>query len=939
MATAEENLQREIQAVSEMISRVGDSTGNLGRTLASLNQQMTALRSGTSIAIAGLSAFGKSTGSATEQASKLASRLGSAGTETERLSRRQAAVSQMSKQVADEMRALQASFTAGAITEREYAEAKEAGIRAIREAAGSDREAAAAAEQAARAGVKQAEGMARVTQITEQFGKVAKYASQAFNIAGTAASGMYQGAGNRDPFAGIQRQIEASTGGIVSALKMAGAGATVFAEVARHPAARLGLEALAGVLGSAAKALENITKVGGILTQSIGDFVKEYSRANQLGMAFADGMNGLRDAAGGAKVNMDVLVDGIARGEQAFRSAGLSTTQAANALKFFGKGLNEGKDALGLFGMGFTDPAERIALAASAMDRARASGLSMAETQQNLVSITTQYAKDLKVMQAVVGKNAEAEMAKGRALAAQTALQSKLDVDQRKAAADVFTVMSKLGPEAAKFQTAIAQRAAGGAVTDASIAADPVLMELIDKQVGIIMSGSKTATEESGKALQQSANRAQDEAQRGGQNQKIAEAALFGGDNATALLQNNRRINDQLMQMRDNVNTGEQARLQADGSNARGQAGYNDGRPLDSNGQPIGPAPNETAAAAEVALRQNQQRVMLEQAMTQTEIVRNFAEVMKVAMEPTNGMIDLIKRFGASAAETSQVLATALRTSQGGDGAPAGAPGITDTLLSKLEGVFTPFLAGLRDFGNKLGQFFTGSTIPQFAAGGIVQGSPGGFLSMLHGNEAVIPLPDNVRGPEFAKALQNLLVQDQQTDTKVPDFMSSRDFSNILDRATEAMSTKNALKTSDISGTDDILTINNRINDMLKMMKDNASNIEKSISEASAVPSANEIRMNVPGITDIANSIEEQNRAKAEEQRVAAAQAELTSARPGVSRGLNDMAMTNQTMTKQEELMERIGDQISIMNSRMEESMRSLRSIENHTDRTARGVA
>jgi uncharacterized protein YukE len=169
--------------------------------------------------------------------------------------------------------------------------------------------------------------------------------------------------------------------------------------------------------------------------------------------------------------------------------------------------------------------------------------------------------------------------------------------------------------------------------------------------------------------------------------------------------------------------------------------------------------------------------------------------------------------------------------------------------------------------------------------------------------------------------------------------MSSRDFSNILDRATEAMSTKNALKESDISGTDDILAINNRINDMLKMMKDNASNIEKSISEASAVPSANEIRMNVPGITDIANSIEEQNRAKAEEQRVAAAQAELTSARLGVPRGLNDMAMTNQTMTKQEELMERIGDQISIMNSRMEESMRSLRSIENHTDRTARGVA
>ena len=43
------------------------------------------------------------------------------------------------------------------------------------------------------------------------------------------------------------------------------------------------------------------------------------------------------------------------------------------------------------------------------------------------------------------------------------------------------------------------------------------------------------------------------------------------------------------------------------------------------------------------------------------------------------------------------------------------------------------------------------------ANGGIVSGSPQGFLSKLHGTEAVIPLPDGLKGNDFYEALQNSL--------------------------------------------------------------------------------------------------------------------------------------------------------------------------------------
>jgi len=46
--------------------------------------------------------------------------------------------------------------------------------------------------------------------------------------------------------------------------------------------------------------------------------------------------------------------------------------------------------------------------------------------------------------------------------------------------------------------------------------------------------------------------------------------------------------------------------------------------------------------------------------------------------------------------------------------------------------------------------------IGEHARGGVVSGPVSGYMAKLHGEEAVIPLPDGVSGPEFAQAIQGL---------------------------------------------------------------------------------------------------------------------------------------------------------------------------------------
>jgi hypothetical protein len=96
-----------------------------------------------------------------------------------------------------------------------------------------------------------------------------------------------------------------------------------------------------------------------------------------------------------------------------------------------------------------------------------------------------------------------------------------------------------------------------------------------------------------------------------------------------------------------------------------------------------------------------------------------------------------------------------------------------------------------RDAGNVIAETIgraMGTTPPrQLALGGMISGDPKGFLATLHGNEAVIPLPDSLRGPEFAQAMQNLIDQDKAGATATNGFSNADaiGFTDAFDRITK----------------------------------------------------------------------------------------------------------------------------------------------------------
>jgi hypothetical protein len=96
-----------------------------------------------------------------------------------------------------------------------------------------------------------------------------------------------------------------------------------------------------------------------------------------------------------------------------------------------------------------------------------------------------------------------------------------------------------------------------------------------------------------------------------------------------------------------------------------------------------------------------------------------------------------------------------------------------------------------RDAGNiiaeTIGRALGSTPTRQLAMGGVISGDPKGFLATLHGNEAVIPLPDSLRGPEFAQAMQNLIDQDKAGATATNGFSNADaiGFTDAFDRITK----------------------------------------------------------------------------------------------------------------------------------------------------------
>lgn len=415
--------------------------------------------------------------------------------------------------------------------------------------------------------------------------KYAEKAGQGLNAAGTAASGLGQ-------------SLTQSTRGPVKALGV-------------------GLQGLGLAAGAAGTAANVAAQAISTIAPIISGFQKTYTEAAAAGAVFGGGMTELRNIAGETGMKMADLTSGVSKGSEAFLNGGLNFSQATQAVRTMKKDLVEGHAASELFALGFTDISERVALTGPAFERARQSGMSMADATQNLTSLTVQYGKDLKVMQGVVGKNAEAEMRKAQVASMGASIASRLNDDQQKVFKETFTTMAKFGPEGDKLRLAMQQILTSGTTTIAEYAQDPVIMNSLRGVVANIKEGGEDGASANLKILADMAQQQRDSAQR---YQSVNDAVIMGVDG----------IAKQMAESRNNI-----------------AATFIDGKAIDDqkkNVKTLTENTDETTTAMrKITESANKAQAALEQLATTPKGISLFATAMDKANEATQGLIDMIK--------------------------------------------------------------------------------------------------------------------------------------------------------------------------------------------------------------------------------------------------------------------------------------------------------
>jgi len=172
--------------------------------------------------------------------------------------------------------------------------------------------------------------------------------------------------------------------------------------------------------------------------------VAQLTQYTKAGASFAGGMIEMRNVAHDAGVSMDVMGKAAAAAGSDIRTMGLSQGEGAkavgNALKALATTTNGAGRSLRdeLLAMGYSYE-EQGALAAQVMANQRAAGITRKMSDEELAQTTRAYAKDLKVLADITGKDAKKAM--------EEAQKKSMEAD----------IMAKLSPEEAKkFQAAYA---------------------------------------------------------------------------------------------------------------------------------------------------------------------------------------------------------------------------------------------------------------------------------------------------------------------------------------------------------------------------------------------------------------------------------------------------------------------------------------------------
>jgi hypothetical protein len=497
-------------------------------------------------------------------------------------------------------------------------------------------------------------------------------------------------------------------------LSAAGSAASAFGKKGRVVGAALDLLGM-GIAGASKGISALASAVLPYMIKEVERTLDSFQRMSTSGAMFADGMTGMRRAASDAGLSLETFSKIATANAESFGATGLGVTGAAKKFADVSNIMSKSGIQQQILNLGYSLE-EYGSLTADVMADLNRTGNLRAVSDEQIASITGQYAKDLRILSSITGEDAKKKLAAVRAENDILAFQQKLaekSPEQRQAIeaamASMTAAQQKNLREVIMFGSVINQE---GAIMEATIPAQAELTrsfkELYDSDKLNLENVSRLQSQKS------------QEIQRQGQAQAgLGQAGYFGGiAGGTA-----QAINELMKNSR-----------------------------------------KYTEAAVEGGIAGVNKQATTQDALTNSTIgVVLAVEAMRVEMEKLVMESGALAEFGKMLDQVTKAMADGLKELSGLAKPEAGGATTVDKLKGAVGGAFERGSQGAL-LGGAVGTVFgpagtaiggatggilgaIGGAIEGFlgagkALGGISAGPDSGYLEKLHGVEAVVPLPD-----------------------------------------------------------------------------------------------------------------------------------------------------------------------------------------------------
>ena len=505
-----------------------------------------------------------------------------------------------------------------------------------------------------------------------------------------------------------------------------------------------GLSLLGSILEGAGKVTQEVAeKAMPILNKQISVLAQSFSTASSTGAMYANGMTGLMDQAKTAGVDAGTFSKALKENSESVALFGGGVVNGARRIADVGKIINSSGISQRLQNLGFS--LEEIpGLIAKTGAEIVKSG--KGATSQQVADATEAYAKNLRLIASITGQDAQGRMAeqeaKNRSLRFQ---QELLKMDPAQAA-----LVTQNLAQSDKIAADIAREKMNnmGQIVDQNLAIAASQFPAIAAQGDELYQAMKnqTLTETTGADIK--AKYAEDTKKQLASAEDFARAINMSGSSMGEL---SGKLADT---MREMIKAGGPDNLKEIKESITSQS-----KTIDETTKNINKLA-EQGMAAKVALQDLTKDAI--KPYTETVIKLN-EETLKIIRKftsgdpnssGTTGRYDADREVAAAQARlNANRNAPVVRNEQGiitEDPATQARMDLVEAQKRQL--VRDQIRASQQQtFDQEEGQ----------AAGGIVSGRNTGFLAKLHGTEAVIPLPDGLKGMDFAEALQNSLYKDK----------------------------------------------------------------------------------------------------------------------------------------------------------------------------------